>query len=131
VITCIDPNYSGERIIQWLEYSKAHKFSVGDYLIKYERVIPGNQWEIEKFSDNVDDDVWRKYKVTFKDSYDIPHIQRVKVTGELSAVRFPLVNVDLTSFRYELDPDYETYILLGLEDEYDPQGKFNHRIQGN
>lgn len=122
-----DPNYMGKAIVEWLKYAETHDFKIGDYLVKYERKI-GNKWVIEKFNHRSDDDVWRKYKVTYKDELGIPYVQKVTQFGDLSKEQYPLVNVDLSSYRYEIDPDYETYILLGKEDEYDPQGRWKQRF---
>jgi len=118
-------NYRGETIVAWLEYIKTHDFKVGDYLVKYIRT--GRAWSIEKFNDYSDDDVLRKYKVTYKCELGIPYVQKVKVDGSLSEEQFPLVNIDIDYHRYEIDPDFETYILLGKEDEYDPQAKWRQR----
>ena len=127
MINRVDPDYSGARVVQWLEYIKTHDFAVGDYLVRHVRDYPGNNWIIERFSKKSDEDVWRKYKVTYKCPLGIPYVQKVNMDGSLCNEQFPLVNTDLSSYQFEIDPDYETYILLGKEEEYSPQGKFFDR----
>lgn len=121
-------NLGGERIQGWLEYYSTHKFSVGDYLIKKKYDNYSNTWNTELFSNNYDD-VYRKYKVVHIDQWGVAYIASIIYSGTLSKYAFPLSNVDFSFERFELDPEYEIHILLGKENEYDPQAEWAHRWQ--
>ena len=119
-------NMSSDSIKAWLKYQRENQFSVGDYLIKKIKNHEFDRWDIELFNDKSQPDVYRKYVVLKIDDLGIPYVAPIICPGAIGKHAIPLTNVDLNYERFELDPDYETYLLLDRADEYDPLERWRY-----
>ena len=113
-------SHEGEIIYAYLQYVCDNSFNVGDYLIK---VLNSNSYHraIESFGKTKTP---RKYVVTYKDEFGIHFVKRVRKDGSLSKKEIPLMNGDLRYTKYELDPDYADWLLIG-EGKYEPYVELN------
>jgi len=123
-----DYNMTGHSITRWVEYRRTHNFSVGDYLIKKVKNHEFDRWDIEPFSEHRSE-MHRKYIVLKIDKFDVPHVAPIVFPGSIGKNAFPLCNVDLDYERFELDPEYETYLILDKIEEYDPLRELTNEIR--
>ena len=118
--------FQKSRVIQAQKNTLVHKylrnkesinFNIGDVIIRktvfvhgIEVVtIPGTKFPI-------------KYRIVHIDQYGIPYTQRILISGKLQKDDIDcLAHKDLDFQKFELDPDFVDYILLGNDPAtYDP-----------
>jgi hypothetical protein len=110
------------------EWHLWQEYEVGDVLIRQKRVGYGAKvkWIIDEVSAKCP--VPRKFKIVHIDELMIPWVKQVSVRGGLGNKLIPLTDTT-TSYRFELDPEMEVAVLLGVE--YEPRAQYKNWRQNN
>ena len=129
------------QVTKYLRFAKDHDFKMGEYLSKYTRGIergqiwgpkgekPYTPWKQEAFT-QARKSSYRKYKVVHKDEYGICYIKKVLQDGTLSSYYSCLANIDYEYSKFELDPDYIDFLLMGGQDnDYDPNYDYKEEVE--
>ena len=117
-------NCKAENIYETLKIMKDITFSLGDILIRKDRVWNDSEedytaWYTERFSDA--NDSHRKYEVVHVDEVGLCYVQKIGMKGGNVGDVKCIAGFDNAWVKFEHDPDFiDHHILCDEDDEFDP-----------
>ena len=128
------------QVTKYLKFARDHDFELGQILVKYTRSlnysVPWSNgqkvyrpWKQERFS-SAREISYRKYKVVHKDEFGICYIKKMLKDGSTSTYHNCLANIDYDFTKFEVDPDYIDWLLIGGKDkDYDPNYDYKEEVE--
>jgi hypothetical protein len=103
------------------EWHRWQEFNEGDVIIRQKRFGYGSmvKWDIDKVSNKCP--VPKKFKIVKIDDYGIPWTKQISVRGGLGSNLASLAGTT-NGYRYELDPEKELAVILGVD--YEPRSQY-------
>lgn len=103
---------------RWLKHKDSMKFEVGDILLKYflrtDYQTKKQSWVAENILS--DTKMPQRYVYIFEDENGIGYMKQLRVSdGKFGKELFCITDFDLTSTRFEVDPEYAEHTLLDAD----------------
>jgi hypothetical protein len=122
----VERDMKTDRVLKHLRNLSFYKFSVGDVLVRENRVHSNEDkevWKIELGSG----DIPHKYVYVFENELKVGYIRRLSVTGRKFVERpMCVTEFDPDYTRFKLDPEYADHmLLLGEEEVFDASLRYD------
>lgn len=126
-LAIMEQDLKNDRVLKHLRNLSYYKFSVGDVLIRENKVqafgTNETTWKVELGSG----DIPHKYVYVFENELKVGYIRRLSVNGRKFVERSICVTeLDPDYTRFKLDPEYADHMLLAGEDaEFDASSRYD------